>query len=79
MSQTLTSPAATTRPAFARLVASRLLWITLAAFVAALILPLWVSGYILGLLTVAYYFGVFSMAAMACRSGFASWRARLRP
>ena len=25
-------------------------------------LPLWVSGYILGLLTTAYYFGVFSMA-----------------
>jgi branched-chain amino acid transport system permease protein len=62
MSQTLTSPAATSRPAFARLVASRLLWITLAAFVAAMVLPLWVSGYVLGLLTVAYYFGVFSMA-----------------
>jgi branched-chain amino acid transport system permease protein len=30
--------------------------------VAASFLPLWVSGYILGLLTIAYYFGVFSMA-----------------
>ena len=45
-----------------RLVQSRLLWITLAAFLAALVLPLWVSGYILGLLTVAYYFGVFAMS-----------------
>ena len=30
--------------------------------VAAAFLPLGVSGYILGLLTIAYYFGVFSMA-----------------
>jgi len=28
----------------------------------AALLPLWVSGYVLGLLTIAYYFGVFSMA-----------------
>src|SRR3974390_3105323 len=28
----------------------------------AAVLPLRVSGYILGLLTIAYYFGVFSMA-----------------
>src|SRR5213596_2123228 len=45
-----------------RLVASRLFWITLVAFAAAMVLPLWMSGYVLGLLTVAYYFGVFSMA-----------------
>ncbi|MGB0086851.1 MAG: branched-chain amino acid ABC transporter permease, partial [Rhodomicrobiaceae bacterium] len=32
------------------------------AVTVATALPLWVSGYILGLLTVAYYFGVFSMA-----------------
>ena len=32
-------------------------WSSLAAF-----LPLWVTGYILGLLTIAYYFGVFAMA-----------------
>jgi branched-chain amino acid transport system permease protein len=46
----------------ARLVASRLFWLTLVAFAAAMVLPLWMSGYVLGLLTVAYYFGVFSMA-----------------
>jgi branched-chain amino acid transport system permease protein len=46
----------------ARLVASRLFWITLVAFAAAMVLPLWMSGYVLGLLTVAYYFGVFSMS-----------------
>jgi branched-chain amino acid transport system permease protein len=37
-------------------------WISLIVVVAASTLPLYVSGYILGLLTIAYYFGVFSMA-----------------
>src|SRR5664280_137671 len=41
---------------------SRLFWIALGVVVAASTLPLYVSGYILGLLTVAYYFGVFAMA-----------------
>jgi branched-chain amino acid transport system permease protein len=41
---------------------SRLFWIALLACALGAILPLYVSGYILGLLTVAYYFGVFSMA-----------------
>lgn len=41
---------------------SRLLWASVAFLVAASVLPFWVSGYILGLLTVAYYFGVFSMS-----------------
>ena len=41
---------------------SRLLWIGLAVVIVAATLPLYVSGYILGLLTVAYYFGVFAMA-----------------
>jgi len=41
---------------------ARLLWIGLAVVVAAATLPLYVSGYVLGLLTVAYYFGVFAMA-----------------
>jgi branched-chain amino acid transport system permease protein len=41
---------------------SPLLWLTLVGLALASVLPLWVSGYILGLLTVAYYFGVFSMA-----------------
>ena len=37
-------------------------WIALLAVAAAATLPWYVSGYILGLLTIAYYFGVFSMA-----------------
>ncbi|MEH3144567.1 MAG: branched-chain amino acid ABC transporter permease [Methylobacterium frigidaeris] len=45
-----------------KLVTSPLFWLTLVFLVVAAFLPLGVSGYILGLLTVAYYFGVFSMA-----------------
>ena len=41
---------------------SRLFFIALGIVVIASTLPLYVSGYILGLLTIAYYFGVFSMA-----------------
>jgi branched-chain amino acid transport system permease protein len=41
---------------------TRVLLIGLLAVVAASFLPLWVSGYILGLLTIAYYFGVFAMS-----------------
>ncbi|KIZ40046.1 branched-chain amino acid ABC transporter permease, partial [Rhodopseudomonas palustris] len=41
---------------------TRLFWIALAIVVIASTLPLYVSGYILGLLTVAYYFGVFAMS-----------------
>lgn len=41
---------------------SRLFWIAVAVVVIASTLPLYVSGYILGLLTVAYYFGVFAMS-----------------
>src|SRR5579872_1351609 len=41
---------------------SRLFFISLAIVVIAATLPLYVSGYVLGLLTVAYYFGVFAMA-----------------
>ncbi|MEW6643418.1 MAG: branched-chain amino acid ABC transporter permease [Pseudomonadota bacterium] len=41
---------------------SRPLWIGLVVIVLAATLPLYVSGYVLGLLTVAYYFGVFAMA-----------------
>ena len=44
------------------LVRSRMLWSAVALAVAAATLPWWVSGYILGILTVAYYFGVFSMS-----------------
>ena len=42
--------------------ASRLFWLTLACLGVALILPWWLSAYILGLLTMAYYFGVFAMS-----------------
>jgi branched-chain amino acid transport system permease protein len=45
-----------------RLFTSRLFWIAVAVIVIASTLPLYVSGYILGLLTVAYYFGVFAMS-----------------
>ncbi len=41
---------------------TRVLLISLGVVVLASFLPLGVSGYILGLLTVAYYFGVFAMA-----------------
>ncbi len=41
---------------------SPLFWLLLAVMAALAFLPLWVSGYILGVLTVAYYFGVFAMA-----------------
>lgn len=41
---------------------TRLFWIALGVVVIASTLPWYVSGYILGLLTVAYYFGVFAMA-----------------
>src|SRR5689334_23836301 len=40
----------------------RILLVSLAVVVAASLLPLGVSGYVLGLLTIAFYFGVFSMA-----------------
>src|ERR687885_2396322 len=45
-----------------RILSSRLFWLALASVAVLAFLPLWASGYILGLLTVAYYFGVFSMA-----------------
>ena len=46
----------------ARLFSSRLVWLALAILVAGATLPLYVTGYILGILTLAYYFGVFAMA-----------------
>lgn len=45
-----------------RLLYSPLLWLLLLLLAALAVLPLGVSGYILGVLTVAYYFGVFAMA-----------------
>jgi branched-chain amino acid transport system permease protein len=41
---------------------SRVLWVTVALLAIAMVLPWWVSAYILGVLTTAYYFGVFSMS-----------------
>src|SRR6202046_5144306 len=41
---------------------ARILLVALGVVVLASLLPLRASGYILGLLTLAYYFGVFSMA-----------------
>jgi branched-chain amino acid transport system permease protein len=41
---------------------TRVLLIALGVIVLAAFLPLGVTGYILGLLTIAYYFGVFAMA-----------------
>jgi branched-chain amino acid transport system permease protein len=46
-------------PAF---VSSRLFWIGLVTVIVALVLPTYVSGYVLGLLTVAYYTAVFAMS-----------------
>jgi branched-chain amino acid transport system permease protein len=45
-----------------RILSSPRFWISLIVVLVAATLPLTVSGYILGLLTIAYYFGVFSMA-----------------
>src|SRR5271168_2446145 len=41
---------------------AQILLVALGVVVLASFLPLWVTGYVLGLLTIAYYFGVFSMA-----------------
>jgi len=45
-----------------RLFESRQLTIALLTLAVLLTLPLWVSAYILGVLTIAYYFGVFAMS-----------------
>jgi branched-chain amino acid transport system permease protein len=44
------------------LLRSRVLWGAILLTVVAATLPWWLSGYVLGILTLAYYFGVFSMA-----------------
>ena len=41
---------------------SRLFWICVAALVGGVCLPIFASGYVLGLLTVAYYTAVFAMS-----------------
>ena len=44
------------------LIHSPFFWVSLVVLVLAATLPWYVSGYVLGLLTVAYYFGVFAMS-----------------
>jgi branched-chain amino acid transport system permease protein len=41
---------------------SRLFWIAVVVVLIAALLPFWLSAYLLGILTAAYYFGVFAMA-----------------
>jgi len=45
-----------------KLSASRQVMIALLVLAVPLTLPLWVSAYVLGVLTIAYYFGVFAMS-----------------
>src|SRR5476651_1831333 len=45
-----------------RILSSPLFGFVIIAVALACTLPVFVSGYVLGLLTIAYYFGVFSMA-----------------
>jgi branched-chain amino acid transport system permease protein len=44
------------------IVRSRTVWVALIVLAVAATMPLYVGGYILGLLTLAYYFGVFAMS-----------------
>ncbi|MDR5752902.1 MULTISPECIES: branched-chain amino acid ABC transporter permease [unclassified Caballeronia] len=44
------------------LLRSRMLWTAMLFTAVAVTLPWWLSGYILGVLTLAYYFGVFAMS-----------------
>lgn len=44
------------------LLRSRLFWISAGAAVLAGLLPFWLSAYMIGVLTAAYYFGVFAMS-----------------
>jgi branched-chain amino acid transport system permease protein len=45
-----------------RLFRSRLLWIAVSVIGVAAVLPVWLSAYVLGVLTAGYYFGVFAMS-----------------
>ena len=40
---------------------SRLFWLVTIALIVMATVPSWASGYVLGVLTIAYYFGVFAM------------------
>lgn len=45
-----------------KLLSSRRLWLAAGAALLLALLPLWMSAYVLGVLTSAYYFGVFAMS-----------------
>lgn len=45
-----------------RLFQSRLFWVAVLVTGVAAVLPLWLSAYVLGVLTAGYYFGVFAMS-----------------
>src|ERR1700733_1189989 len=45
-----------------KLLKTPLFWITVALGLIASVMPLWLSAYFLGVLTLAYYFGVFAMS-----------------
>jgi branched-chain amino acid transport system permease protein len=45
-----------------RILRSRAVWVAVVLAAAAATLPWWLSAYILGVLTVAFYFGVFAMS-----------------
>src|ERR1700728_1688596 len=40
----------------------RLFWLLLVSLAVAAVPPFWVSAYIVGILTIAYYFSVFAMS-----------------
>ncbi|HKT95635.1 MAG TPA: branched-chain amino acid ABC transporter permease [Paraburkholderia sp.] len=44
------------------LMRSRAIWVAVLLAAVAAMLPWWISGYLLGVLTVAFYFGVFAMS-----------------
>jgi branched-chain amino acid transport system permease protein len=46
----------------ASILRSRLLWVGCGLVVVGALLPFWLSAYLLGILTAAYYFGVFAMS-----------------
>lgn len=50
-----------TRTRTAAMLRSRLLWVAVVALLAMVTVPAWASGYVLGVLTIAYYLGVFAM------------------
>jgi branched-chain amino acid transport system permease protein len=49
------------RNAMRGMLRARLFWVVLVGVVVMATVPAWASGYVLGVLTLAYYFGVFAM------------------